>query len=108
MDVKTFSTLSVLVSGLIEDPNKYERVIAISIRPEDPQEIQDLADTFAEAFDFVFKDIKRPVYMDKNASRQVINQIINHLSNLDTPNAQWAKVCLINTLDVMDRFPPKY
>lgn len=108
MDAKTFSTLSVLVSGPVEDLNRYEQVIGIAIRPDNPQELQDLADLFTEAFDSVFRGRKRPVYMDRQESRQVLNRVIKHLDKLGTLNAQCAKVCLTNTISVLDRFPPKY
>lgn len=110
MDAKTYSILSVLVSGLCEDPHLYEQVINIAVHPEDPHQLQELAKCYRRAFDQLFsKELRFKGRVSAEQADKYVLEVAKILQEMQNAGgkeaeiAEWARTSILWTQKQIQR-----
>lgn len=104
MDAKTYSTLSILTSGLVEAPHQYDQVIDIALRHVDDPRLHDFASTVKIAFEKLWIQKPRPQGMlPLEEACAHIDDLAVILRDMEGASAEWVRRSLLWTMKQIKR-----
>lgn len=104
MDGETYSILSILTSGFVEDPHLYDQVIKIALRPGDDPRLHDFAATAKVAFEKLWTQKPRPQGRLSNKEAYAhIDDLAVILRGMEGETAEWVCRSLLWTMKQIKR-----